>query len=184
MTTNEPGSIGSADDRDAALLAFAASGRIAPFPVAGALLCLGDMEVRFEIVARDGEYDLLRQERSGPKRLVLSSSELATVRKALVVRIAVNVRARRGQRRVAGPAGSASLADGFELAEHPAGDDLPARVELRWTASDGGAASATFPAQPDGHGAAIRLSRYVLATESELIESLSDPSGRPLFTVA
>ncbi|MFC9559249.1 Imm61 family immunity protein [Agromyces sp. NPDC056965] len=162
---------------DAELFAFAKLGRVVPFPSDDALLCIGDMEVRYEIHERDGRYELLRRERSGPGRVIVSSADLGVVRRVLIQQIAVNVRARQRLRRVALPIAESALQSGFVLEEGVDGG-----VELHW-AEAGEARSASFPAGSAGSQQAVKLSRYAAASEHELIESMLDVAGRPLFRV-
>lgn len=162
---------------DAELFAFAKLGRVVPFPSNDALLCIGDMEIRYEIHERDGRYELQRRERSGPAQVVVSSADLGVVRRVLIQHIGVNVRARQRLRRVVLPIAESALQRGFTIDE-----GLGGGVELHW-AEAGEARSASFPAGPAGSQQAVKLSRYAFASEHELIASLLDVSGRPLFRV-
>ncbi|MGH3703088.1 MAG: Imm61 family immunity protein [Agromyces sp.] len=162
---------------DAELFAFAKLGRVVPFPSDDALLCIGDMEVRYEIHERDGRYELQRRERSGSARVIVSSAELGVVRRVLIQQIGVNVRARQRLRRVVLPIAESALPSAFILDEGVGGG-----VELRW-ADAGEDRSASFPAGPGGSQQAVKLSRYASASEHELIASLLDVAGRPLFKV-
>ena len=55
---------------DAELFAFAKLGRVVTFPSDDALLCIGDMEIRYEVHERDGRYELQRRERRDRKSVV------------------------------------------------------------------------------------------------------------------
>ncbi|MGW9630833.1 Imm61 family immunity protein [Agromyces sp. NPDC055520] len=164
-------------DDDSELFAFAKLGRVVPFPAGDALLCMGDMEVRYELHARDGRYELQRRERSGPAGVVVSSADLGVVRRVLIQHIGINVRARQGLRRVVLPIAERALRPGFVLDE-----GVDGRSELHWT-EQGEARSASFPAGSRGSQQAVKLSRYAAASEHDLIASLLDVAGSPLFRV-
>ena len=172
MTSFDP-----ADD-DAELVAFAAKGRIVPFPSRDAVLRIGDMEVLDEIFERDGRYVLLQTNRSAPPRWIMSSESLAVVRAYLIRAIGVNVRAHLRLRRVVLPIVSSALPAGFTL-----DDSGSAGVELAWVDHEGAPRSARFYAASTGAHEAVKLAQYVHASERELIAALLDPSGRPLFRV-
>lgn len=162
---------------DAELFAFAKLGRVVPFPSDDALLCIGDMEVRYEIHEHGGRFELHRQERSGPARVIVSSADLGVVRRVLIQHIGVNVRARQRLGRVVLPVAESALPSGFVLDEGIGGG-----ADLHWMEA-GEARSASFPAGPAGSQQAVKLSRYAAASERELIASLLDVAGRPLFRV-
>ncbi|MCD2441634.1 TNT antitoxin family protein [Agromyces sp. SYSU K20354] len=159
---------------DAALVEFAAKGRMTLFPANDAMLRIGDLEQLYELRERDGRFELTLQQGGAAPRLLMSSTSLAAVRRYLLRSIGVTVRATLGMRRVALPFDRTALPDGFVLR-----DD----AELAWS-EQGDAVSARFRAGSAGERDAVQFARYADASERTLIDALLDADGGSMFPTA
>ncbi len=158
-------------DPNAALLAFAAKGRIASAPPKDAIIRLSDMETAHTILQRDERYELETRNRSSAPRVIMSSESLEAVRRYLALRLGVDVRAELRLPRTALPSGVSDLPDGFEL---DSGDG--SEVVLRWD-EGGERRSARFQHGSTGVYEAVRFAQIARVPEQELIDGLLSPRG-------
>jgi hypothetical protein len=159
-------------DADAALLAFAAKGRIASAPPKDAVIRLSDMETADAIFERNGRYELETRNRSSAPRVIMSSESLESVRRYLVLTLGVNVRAQLRLPSTALPSEVSDLPEGFEL------DDSGEQVVLQWDAdADGDHRSARFPRNRSGMREAVSFAHVARMSEHELIDALLSPRG-------
>lgn len=158
------------------IVAYAAAGRVVVFPSRDAVLRIGDMEVLYEMRERDGGFELTRRSRSEVPRMLVASADPDVIRKFLLMRICVHVRAAQRLRPIRFPGSPAALPSGFELAETDGGQ------ELRWEV-DGAPRNARFPAGSTAAAEAAAFTSVVRHDEAAIIASLEDPGGRPLFLV-
>lgn len=157
-------------DADAALLAFAAKGRIASAPPKDAVIRLSDMETADTIFERHGRFELETRNRSSAPRVIMSSESLESVRRYLVLTLGVNVRAQLRLPATALPTEVSDLPEGFEL------DDSGEQVVLQWDA-DGDRRSARFPQNRTGMREAVSFAHVARMAEQELIDALLSPRG-------
>jgi hypothetical protein len=157
-------------DADAALLAFAAKGRIASAPPKDAVIRLSDMETADTIFERNGRFELETRNRSSAPRVIMSSESLESVRRYLVLTLGVNVRAQLRLPSTSLPTEVSDLPDGFEL------DDGGEQVVLRWDA-DGDRRSARFPRNRTGMREAVSFAHVARMSEHDLIDALLSPQG-------
>ena len=155
-------------DPNAALLAFAAKGRIASAPPKGAVIRLSDTETAHTITERAGGYDLESRNRSSAPYVIMSSESLEAVRRYLASRLGVNVRAELRLPRTVLPSGVSDLPDGFDLDD---GEGDGAQVMLRWD-EHGEHRSARFPHGSTGVYEAARFAQIARMPERELIDAL------------
>ncbi|GAA1811057.1 Imm61 family immunity protein [Agromyces neolithicus] len=187
-STPDAGRIG---DADAELLAFAAKGRITVFSPDDAMLRIGDMEQLYELRQHGERFELTRQQRSPAPMLLMSSTSLEAVRRFLLRVLGVTVRAELRLPRLALAFDPAALPDGFVLSNAVDADTVSGAdtvsdlngIELVWT-ERGEAMSARFRPGSAGERDAVQFAGYATASERTLIESLLEPSGRPLFATA
>jgi hypothetical protein len=157
-------------EANAALLAFAAKGRIASAPPGDAVIRLSDMETAYTIFERAGRSELETRNRSSAPYVIMSSESLSSVRRYLALRLGVSVRAELRLPRIALPS---SLPEGFEL-DH--GEGGGAGVVLRWD-EDGEHRSARFLHGSTGIYEAVRFAHVARISEQELIDALLSPRG-------
>ncbi|MCD5346231.1 Imm61 family immunity protein [Agromyces sp. H3Y2-19a] len=163
-------------ERSDPIVDYAADGRVVTFPSADAVLSIGDMEILYEIRAREGGFELTRQARNEVPRLLVSSSEMGLVRKYLLMLLSVHVRSHLRQRPIRFPGSPESLPAGFDL------ETGEAEQTLRWV-SDGEPHAAIFPPGSTAASEAAKFTSVARRTEEEIIASLEHPGGRPLFLI-
>ena len=168
---------------DAELIEFAAKGRMTVFPANQALLRLGDMEQLYELRQRDGRFELTRRGGSADPLALMSSTSLEAVRRYLLRSLGVTVRAELRLPRVTLPFDPAALPDGFAIADARDTDTGANGIELTWT-EHGEPIAARFRPGSVGERDAVQFAGYADASEHALVESLLEPSGRPLFSTA
>ena len=168
---------------DPDLLDFASKGRIAVLPANDAMLRIGDVEQLYELRQRDTRFELTRQQRSAAPLLLISSTSLEAVRRYLLRSLAVTVRAELRLPRVTLPFDRGALPDGFVLGEAVDTDGGANGIELAWI-EGGETVAARFRPGSAGERDAVQFAGYADASERALIDSLLEPSGRPLFATA
>lgn len=160
---------------DPALIAFAERGRTVPLPARdGVLARFSDMETIDAVVERDGEYLLETSSRGGPARPVISSPELAPVRRELVLRLGSAVRYQLRLPRFTVSVDAAALPIGFELVE------LPDAAELRWDDA-GTPMTARFRSGQSAANDAVRFAQFARIPEAELMAAFLERDGLALL---
>jgi hypothetical protein len=149
-----------------ALVEFAAGARFVPLRLgAGELLRFSNMELDYRVVERDGRFVLEKRERGGQAWPEVESRELEPVRRALILILGSELRARTGLPRLVTPTEAADLPEGFRLNSSPEG------AELTWDDADG-SHEARFPGA-FGAGTAVRFAQVARLPEDELLASLA-----------
>src|SRR5581483_7273543 len=135
-------------------------------------------EVRhFVGISDTGWFNVTDSDRLGPEYLVFAAPSMATVESYFFGRFGGYIRSRQRLPRVRIP---------FELEEISAGFTIQARnfeegPRLTLIAPDGSEVAASSGDKFSGTADLVELSRYLTATDEDIMSSYLSPDGRPLF---